>query len=368
MKESDRREAAKKNRPPPKDRPPIMPDSTMAEAAARYQAALAARAEASRVKTLERDINSLHEIFRVISAATSTPLKPVKRYELKSGLREATAIFGLSDVHAEENVRKGETPVQNEYNLSIAERSIGRFFEGARWLIDMHRPKFKIRTALCWLGGDLMSGHIHEELKENTALPPIKTLLWLRPRIMAGIDRLLEDPDLDHILIPCSYGNHGRNTQKSFRALGASHSYEWLLYQWLASMYEKETRVQFLADESAHQYAEVYDFNLHFHHGDETNYGGGVGGITIPLNKATAQWDKAKRCDYHHFGHWHQYMDTGQIVVNGSVIGFNAYAMSIKAAPEDPQQFFYLLDSKRGKTCKSPIWVREGLVHHKQKL
>jgi hypothetical protein len=33
--------------------------------------------------------------------------------------------------------------------------------------------------------------------------------------------------------------------------------------------------------------------------------------------------------------------------------------MSIKATPEPPQQAFYLLDAKRGKTCKSPIWVRE---------
>lgn len=366
-KESKTREAAKPHRS--RIVAPLAPDSTMAEAASRYQAALLARSEASRVRTLERDIHSLHQIFDVLSAATSTPLKPIKRYELSSGLREATAIFGLSDVHAEETVRKGETPVRNEYNLQIAEKSIGRFFEGARWLIDLHRQKFKIRSALCWLGGDLMSGHIHEELKERTSFPPIKTLLWLRPRIMAGIDRLLEDDQLEQILIPCSYGNHGRNTQKSYRGvLGAWHSYEWLLYQWLASMYENEPRVQFLADESAHQYAEIYDFNLHFHHGDETNYNGGVGGITIPLNKATAQWDKARRCDYHHFGHWHTYMDTGQIVVNGSVIGFNGYAMSIKATPEDPQQFFYLLDSKRGKTCKSPIWVREGLAHHKQRL
>jgi hypothetical protein len=47
-----------------------------------------------------------------------------------------------------------------------------------------------------------------------------------------------------------------------------------------------------------------------------------------------------------------------RIQVNGSVIGFNAYAMSIKATPEPPQQFFHLLDSRRGKTAQCPIWVR----------
>ena len=344
-----------KERPKPKPKPTKL---TLQDALAGYATALQTKAEKSHVRTLEKSLHALNDSFDVLSSLTATPLAPIKRRELGSGLREATAVFGLSDVHCEERVRRGETPVANEYNLTIADRSIGRFFAGAQWLIDLHRPKFAIRDAVLWLGGDLMTGHIHEELRETTAMPPIETLLWLRTRIVDGINRLLEDGKIERLLVPCSYGNHGRTTAKSYRALGASHSYEWLLYQWLASMYEGNSRVQFLADQSSHQYVHAYEFDLHFHHGDETNYQGGIGGITIPLNKATAQWDQAKKCHYHHFGHWHQYMDTGRIVVNGSVIGYNAYAMAIKATPEPAQQFFYLLDSKRGKTCKSPIWVR----------
>jgi hypothetical protein len=264
----------------------------------------------------------------------------------------------LSDAHVEENVRPGETPTDNVYNPEIADRSLARFFSSLKWKIDLYRNAWKIRTALVWLGGDLMTGHIHAENVENTNGTPLETMLWLRPRIISGIDSLLADGQLEEIYIPCSYANHGRNTPKPYRALGAVHSYEWCLYQFLALHYANEPRVRFLADESAHQYAHVFDFDLHFHHGDETNYQGGVGGITIPLNKATAQWDIARRCHYHHYGHWHQYQDTGRVVVNGSVIGFNAYAMSIKATPEAPRQAFYLLDSKRGKTCSSPLWVR----------
>lgn len=338
---------------------PIKKDSTLAHSLALYSQALERRAEATRMKTLERDLHTMHEIVQTLAALTSKPLAPVKRREFTSGLREATAVIALSDAHVEEIVRKGETPYPNEYNPTIADNRLRRFFAGAKWLIELHRQAFQIRDVLLWLGGDLMSGHIHEELKLHTATPPIETLLWLRSRLAAGIDSLLQDPKIERLIIPCSYGNHGRTTAKSFRALGATHSYEWLLYQWLASMYEGNSRVTFLADQSAHQYARLYDFDMHFHHGDETSYQGGVGGITIPLNKASAQWDQAKRCHYHTFGHWHQYIDTGRIAVNGSVIGYNAYAMSIKATPEAPQQAFYLIDSKRGKTCKSPIWVAE---------
>jgi hypothetical protein len=316
------------------------------------------RAEREKAESAVKELLTLQGALEAIASATSAPLPRIKRREFGSGLREAAAVAMLSDVHAEENVRLGETPVPNIYNRDIAERSIARFFSGINWKLELYRTKFKIRTAVVWFGGDLMTGHIHPENVENTAGTPIETMLWLRPRLISGIDALLADPELDEILIPCSYGNHGRNTPKPYRALGAVHSYEWALYQFLASHYANEPRVRFLADQSAHQYVHVYDWDLHFHHGDETNYGGGVGGITIPLNKATAQWDLARRCHYHHFGHWHQYQDTGRIVVNGSVIGFNGYAMSIKATPEPPQQAFYLLDSKRGKTCKSPLWVR----------
>lgn len=318
------------------------------------------RAEQTRIRTLEKDLYSLRQAVDAFSRATSAPLDPVVRYELGSGVREACAVALFSDVHADETVRAGETPTGNEYNPAIAERSIARFFAGYRWLIEKHREMFAIRDAVLWLGGDLMSGHIHEELKETTSGTSIEAMLWLRSRIIAGIDELLSDPKIERLHVPCSYGNHGRNTAKPYRARGAAHSYEWLLYQFLAGHYADNKRVRFLADQSAHQYLRVYDWDLHFHHGDETNYGGGVGGITIPLNKAVAQWDIARRCHFHNFGHWHQYGDWGRIAVNGSVIGFNAYAMSIKATPEPPQQTFYLLDSKRGKTCKSPIWVRES--------
>ncbi len=322
------------------------------------------KAERDRTETTLRELVTCQEALGTITAATASPLAPVKRVELRSGLREATAVALLSDAHVEEKVRLGETPYPNVYNPDIAHRSLGRFFSSFKWMVDFHRhaapgqSAFRIRNLVLWLGGDLMTGHIHDELKENTSGPPIKTFLWLLPRLKAGIDQLLEDTEIERILIPCSYGNHGRNTIKPMRALGAVHSYEWLLYQVLAGMYVGESRVQFLADESAHQYVKVYGWDLHFHHGDETNYGGGVGGITIPLNKSVSQWDIAKKCHYHNFGHWHQYIDNGRVAVNGSVIGYNAYAMSIKAAPEPPTQSFYLLDSKRGKVCKSPLWVR----------
>jgi hypothetical protein len=41
--------------------------------------------------------------------------------------------------------------------------------------------------------------------------------------------------------------------------------------------------------------------------------------------------------------------------VNGSLIGYNAYALAIKASPEPPVQAFFLIDSRFGKTVVCPV-------------
>lgn len=291
--------------------------------------------------------------------AASGELPRIARGVLGSDRREGTPVILASDWHVEEEVLAGSTPTGNFYNLTVADTRIKRFFAGTKWLIDFHRPNFQCRDVVLWLGGDLMNGYIHEEYQETNALSPLETLRWLKFRLIAGIEFLLQDKKIAKLYVPCSYGNHGRTTKKARRATGAENSYEWLLYCELADYFARNKRVQFQVPEAGHQYIGVYDYDVHFHHGDEISYGGGVGGIMIPINKAVAQWDKVRLADFDNFGHFHQYLDVGKIAGNGSLIGYNAYAMSIKATPEPPQQSFYIIDSKRGKTCKCPIWVGE---------
>jgi hypothetical protein len=58
-------------------------------------------------------------------------------------------------------------------------------------------------------------------------------------------------------------------------------------------------------------------------------------------------------------------MSLPYLVTNGSLIGFNPFAVSIGAKYEPPQQAFFLVDSKRGKTASYPIWVEDRLLDDK---
>jgi hypothetical protein len=310
-------------------------------------------------KELVEQLKEANERERVRSALADFEPKPIKRREIKSGKREATAVAMLSDTHVEETATLEQSGGVNVYNLEIAEESMHRFFDGARWMNALYRETFGVRDMVLAIMGDLMTGYIHEELVESNALSPIETCLWLHTRVTAGIRHLLADNTLERLIVPCVPGNHGRTTSKIRRQTYAENSYEWLLYQQLAHEFRDDPRVEFVVDKAVHKWVAVYDQTVHIHHGDELKYQGGVGGLAIPLGKRVPIWDRIRRADVHLLGHFHQFRDFNNAVVNGSMVGYGAYAMSIGAPPEPPQQGYFLLDSKRGKTCVSPIWVRK---------
>jgi hypothetical protein len=302
-------------------------------------------------------LRELEERDAVLSALHSTPLPPIEidgSHDVDER-RECTAVALLSDVHYGEVVEPSRSTFGNKYNTTISAYRLHRFFTGVEWLIKCNREWADIRHLVLWFGGDLITGHIHDELVD-TALNPIESILQLEPILIGGVRRLLELGV--EIELPCSYGNHGRTTIKKRIQTGAQHSYEWLSYQHMGSHLTSDG-VHVLADPTPHQFVDVYGKTLHFSHGDDAKYNGGVGGITIPLNKATDAWHKVNPAYLSNYGHFHTLFDGGRWMVNGSVIGYNQFAMSIKATPEFPQQWFYIMDSKRGKSTRSPIWVSD---------
>ena len=285
----------------------------------------------------------------------------IPRREKVVGVREMTAIALASDWHVEETVDPDTISGRNRYDLSIADRRIARFFDAIVWNVERQRCKeVAIRDLVLWLGGDLMSGYIHEELLEDNELAPVQTVLWLLPRLRNGIAMLLDRLQLVTLTVPCSFGNHGRTTEKKRISTGAQNSFEWLLYNVLAEEFRSNKRVRFVISPSVDQYVGVYEFTAHFTHGDTVKSMGGVGGISVPLLRAKPRWDLVRFADWSFLGHFHQLSDFGRVVVNGSLIGYNAYARSIGASYEPPRQGFYLIDARRGKCLSAPLWVDDG--------
>lgn len=281
--------------------------------------------------------------------------KPIKAKVKKK--REAVPVALASDWHIEEIVRPETVNGKNTYNLDISKKRAENFFDGVSWMVKFCRKEISISEMIFWIGGDMISGYIHEELKKNNALSPIKAILRVQQYLIGGIDFFLEDLGLTKLHIPCNYGNHERDTQKPEFATGAESSYAWLMYHTLAAHYAKDKRVEFYIPEGELLYFDVYDKKIRFNHGDPVKYQGGIGGLNVPLHKAVYSWNQTEKADLTVIGHWHQFRDYGHSVVNGSLIGYNAYCIRKKIPFEEPMQGFFLMDKKHGKSIVTPIWV-----------
>lgn len=323
--------------------------------------ALATRRHQSQVADLEKKIKALRAHYEEAEKRLGVALelrkydrslKPIVPRQTKAS--ESTAIAIASDWHVEENVDPSTVNGLNDFNLEIADRRIRCFFQNIVRLAEIQRVGTDIDTLVLALIGDFMSGYIHEELIESNEMSPTQTVLWLIPRFVAGFDLLKKH--FKTIKAPCNIGNHGRTTLKRRVATHYKNSYEWLMYHVLAM---NITGVEFSVPNGYHNLFDVYGYRIRSHHGDAIRYQGGVGGITIPANKAISQWNRGGAAYLDLFGHWHQRLDGGHFLSNASLIGHNPFAIEIKAAPEPPTQTFCLIEKKHGKTITTPIWLDE---------
>lgn len=267
---------------------------------------------------------------------------------------EATAVILASDWHAEERVDPLKVSSMNKYNLEVAKKRADEFFVNAVKLLKGEQSRVKVNNMVLALLGDFISGNIHEELLANCELPPVKAMVEVQNWIASGIEYILRETEVN-LVIPCHVGNHTRITKKIHLSNEQGNSLEYYMYHTLADRFRNEKRITWVIAEGYHSYVSVYDKTLRFHHGHAMQYGGGVGGLYIPVNKAIAQWNKIRWADIDCFGHFHTQRNGGNFLSNGSLIGYNAFALSIKCDYEPPKQQFFLIDSNRGLTVNAPI-------------
>lgn len=271
-----------------------------------------------------------------------------------SGKSESVAVVLASDWHVEENVDPAAVNGLNKYDLKIAKDRATQFFQGVLRLTQIFQKDTKIDTLVLALLGDFISGSIHEDIAENTNLGPTKALVYVEELLVSGIEFLLDNSKLN-LVVPCHSGNHGRATKEQRFATEAENSFEYYMYHVLNKHFKDNKRVRFLVSESYVSYLPVFGFNIRFHHGHGMKYGGGVGGLFVPAYKAVARWNDGRRADLDCFGHFHQFRDGGSFICNGSMIGYNAYAVGKGISYEKPQQVMFVIEKTRGRTFTVPI-------------
>ena len=315
------------------------------------------KAQKKQEKQLIKELAKKEAEVEAIAEMKRTP----QEYSMKATKSpdiDATAFIIASDWHAEELINSATVNQLNEFNLKIADERITRFFNNSAKLLKVTGNHIKITKTVLALLGDFISGNIHDELLETCQLRPIEAIIWVQERMIAGIKLLLKKTNQEFVIV-CHVGNHTRITKTIHYSTEQGNALEYFMYHNLQSIFKDEKRIEFVIAEGYHSYLDVYGYTIRLHHGHAIRYGGGIGGLFIPAYKAISQWNKSRKADLDVFGHFHQLKNGGNFIVNGSLIGYNPYALRIKADFERPRQKFFLYTSNGEVTEECPIFLDE---------
>lgn len=342
---------------PKKQTAPPVTESAALLSAARESARLRqdlARAERLRDEALAqlRAVEARSHYLQIIDRET-IPFDDLQAVKIGG---ESTAVLSLSDWHWEEKVDPAVVNGKNEYSPKIAAARARNMFQKAAALIDLFRGFTTINELVIAVLGDLITGYIHEELEESNYLSPTEALLDVQEHLVQGIEFLRKETKVKRILIPTAVGNHGRTGKKKRISTSYANSYEWLLYMQLDWYYRNDKVVKWSVGKGYHNLMQIQGHRVRFHHGDHIYYQGGVGGISIPINKSIAAWNKAEAAELDIFGHFHQSKEDRWWVSNGSLIGYGPFSVAIKADYEEPSQSLVVISRTRGKILNTRVY------------
>lgn len=271
-------------------------------------------------------------------------------------------LFG-SDWHWGEVVKPSEIGGVNEYNLVIARQRLHDLVEGTVTLLTKHMVNPQYPGIVFALGGDMVSGNIHEELSETNDMPIMPVVLDLVDHLIAAILRLKQV--FGRVFLPCVAGNHGRLHKKVRAKESNFNSYDWLIYQSLDRYFANDPDVTFYIPDGPDALVSVYGHRYLFTHGNQFRGGDGMIGPLGPIMRGdhkkrsrNAQIDQGY--DTMVIGHFHQLLQMQKLIVNGSLIGYNEYAFANNFGYEPPQQALWVTHPVHGITFSMPVHLGEN--------
>lgn len=322
------------------------------------------RADADRLNgQLIAQIEELQRALAIVTTAETASIEPPKWLVAPPSNRKkhATLTLLLSDTHFDEVVDPLEIGGLNAYNRRIAEQRLQAWTENAIRMARHYLSGVTYDGVVAMLGGDIFSGDIHDELKESNETVILDSLLHWSEQIAAALGTLADEFGKVHV--PCVVGNHGRLSRKPRMKQRAKTNLDWLLGKMVERHYAKDRRFTFDISENADTIVPIYGWGHLLTHGDQVNGGGGIGGIWPPVMRMRAR--KAQRAmevgtpfQTMWIGHWHQYVSTPGMVINGSLKGYDEYAWINNFGFEVPQQALAVVTPEHNITFQAPVFCQ----------
>jgi hypothetical protein len=266
----------------------------------------------------------------------------------------------VSDLHWAEVVHPSQINGVNKYNITIARQRMERLALSTVRLLSILSPTMQYPGIVIPLGGDMITGNIHDELTATNEMNSMPAILDLFEVLGIFLSSMADK--FGKVFVPCVTGNHGRDTRKIWAKDRHHTSFDWLLYCFLAKHFAQDSRITFLIPDGPDAYFKIYSHRYLMTHGDQFRGGDGMIGALGPIIRG----DHKKRSrnaqidmeyDTMIIGHWHQYIHLTRLIVNGSLKGYDEFAYANNFPFEKPQQALWLTHPKYGITYRMPVFV-----------
>ena len=318
------------------------------------------RAELAEAKSRADTADMLREFIGTAQSHVNELDLPKWVYRAKTAKAPGVPKLMLSDLHWGERVRASQIGGVNQYNLAIAQRRLRQVVETTIALAKILDPEMRYPGIVIPLGGDMISGNIHDELAASNELNTMPTLLDLYTNMVPAI-KLMADT-FGKVFLPCVSGNHDRDTKKIWSKDRNHTSFGWLLYQFLAVAFADDNRVTFYIPDGSDALYRIYETRYLLTHGDQFRGGDGIIGPLGPVTrgeqkKNTRNAAVGQDYDVMEFGHFHKRMLTARLRGNGSLKGYDEYAADNNFGFEPASQNFWMTHPDHGITFDAPVYA-----------
>jgi len=335
--------------------------------------------QADEIKSLKRRLKEIEEqdtleksILQVIGSMASRNVDPPKwlTKPQSRGKGQHVPLTIWSDWHAGEVVNPRELHGLNEFNSRIMESRVRTLVDTTIHLCRNHGPGNYPGAVVCLLG-DFISGGLHPELLRSDDLSQIQATLHVRDTLAWAIEKMAEE--FGSLFLPCTSGNHGRNTHKSEYKGTVYQNFDWLIYEMLIRHFADRKDIVFANPVTNEVHFSIFGERYLATHGDMLGVRGGDGiiGSIGPIMRGSLKVGRQSAAygqdfDWLLMGHWHQPLYLPGIIVANTLKGFDEYAArALRAPPSVPSQPLVFVNEKFGHVSYSEVFLDEPRMKQK---
>lgn len=252
----------------------------------------------------------------------------------------------------------------NEYNFDVFCRRLGFLVDRTIKFTQKNMSAHIFDELHIFLTGDMVSGIIHDELRETNELNIVEQAHLGSLVAAMAIQELARA--FPRVIVTCVVGNHGRVTHQKYFKNKQQVNWDYVFYNNLAVLLKNQKNVSFNIPLSFWAGVEVKGHKFLVMHGDLVRSWGGI--PFYGLNREVAKWVQIKAAEkdfFHYFvgSHFHTHAElqtpSGQNILNGSLKGGDEYAIGL-GLYGDPVQLLFGVHQAYGKTWDLVVKTQYG--------